>query len=64
MLFAVGRGCKYWPLFIVDIIHVHAKVTERANVEAEIELHSFFFFFPWRYTTHSGCVFLEPSIGL
>jgi len=41
MLFAVGRVRKYWPLFIVDIIHVQAKATERANVEVEIELRSF-----------------------
>jgi hypothetical protein len=27
--------------FVVDIIHVMAKATERANVEVEIKLHSF-----------------------
>jgi len=41
MLLAVGRLCKYWHLFIVDIIHVQAKATERANVEVEIQLSSF-----------------------
>jgi len=40
MLFAVKRVCKYWPLFIVVTIHVQAKVTEKANVEVEIQLHS------------------------
>jgi hypothetical protein len=41
MLFVVGRVCKYWHLFVVDIIHGQAKATERVNVEVEIEIHSF-----------------------
>jgi hypothetical protein len=24
---------------------------------------SYFLFFPWRYTTHSGCVFCSPLSG-
>jgi hypothetical protein len=39
MLYAFGRLRKYWPLFIVHIIHVLAEAKEWTNVEMEIQLH-------------------------